>query len=90
MALAFALFWFLQVLSLCAAEFVQLSALPYNFTLAAWNETLPNANSTGVPLVLGQDGTIRKKNAFLTYRLIRDSRCNRRDDPPCNLGQQYL
>lgn len=27
-----------------------------NFTLAAWNKTLPNANSTGVPLVLAQAG----------------------------------
>ncbi|KAF8638633.1 hypothetical protein AX17_002058 [Amanita inopinata Kibby_2008] len=33
-----------------------LSDLPYNFTLSAWNTTLPNANSTGVPLVLGQNG----------------------------------
>jgi hypothetical protein len=31
--------------------------LPYNFTLAAVNVTLPNANLTGAPLVLGQDGT---------------------------------
>ncbi|KAL0959058.1 hypothetical protein HGRIS_014358 [Hohenbuehelia grisea] len=30
--------------------------LPYNFTLAAWNTTLPNTNSTGAPLVLGQNG----------------------------------
>ncbi|KAJ7461107.1 hypothetical protein FB451DRAFT_1268978 [Mycena latifolia] len=29
--------------------------LPCKFTLAAWNVTRPNANSTGVPLVLGQD-----------------------------------
>lgn len=27
-----------------------------NFTLAAWNTTLPNANATGVPLVLGPAG----------------------------------
>ncbi|TCD71102.1 hypothetical protein EIP91_000196 [Steccherinum ochraceum] len=25
-----------------------------NFTIAAWNKTLPNANTTGVPLVLGE------------------------------------
>ena len=31
--------------------------LPYNFTLAAVNVTLPNANQTGAPLVLGQNGT---------------------------------
>ncbi|KAI0755847.1 hypothetical protein C8Q74DRAFT_1210837 [Fomes fomentarius] len=28
------------------------------FTLAAWNSTLPNANSTGVPLVFGSAGAI--------------------------------
>jgi len=31
--------------------------LPYNFTLAAVNVTLLNANQTGAPLVLGQGGT---------------------------------
>lgn len=30
----------------------------YNFTLAAYNATLPNANSIGVPLVVGQAGAI--------------------------------
>lgn len=34
-----------------------LNFLPYNFTLAAVNVTLPNANQTGAPLVLGQGGT---------------------------------
>ncbi len=29
-----------------------------NFTLAAYNSTLPNANSTGAPLVLGQNGAV--------------------------------
>ncbi|KAJ3490100.1 hypothetical protein NLI96_g1686 [Meripilus lineatus] len=29
-----------------------------SFTLAAYNKTLPNANSTGAPLVLGQAGAI--------------------------------
>ncbi|PPR00685.1 hypothetical protein CVT24_000973 [Panaeolus cyanescens] len=33
-----------------------LSSLRYNFRLAAVNSTLPNSNSTGVPLVLGQGG----------------------------------
>ncbi|KIY47722.1 hypothetical protein FISHEDRAFT_44837 [Fistulina hepatica ATCC 64428] len=33
-----------------------LTTLPFNFTLAATNLTLPNANSTGAPLVLGTDG----------------------------------
>ncbi|PPQ95789.1 hypothetical protein CVT26_015889 [Gymnopilus dilepis] len=30
--------------------------LPFKFTLAALNTTLPNANNTGAPLVLGQNG----------------------------------
>ena len=30
--------------------------LPYNFTFAAVNKTLPNANTTGSPLVLGAGG----------------------------------
>lgn len=33
-----------------------MATLPYRFTLAAVNATFPNANLTGVPLVLGQDG----------------------------------
>jgi len=32
--------------------------LPYKFTLAALNLTLPNANATGAPLVLSSDGAI--------------------------------
>jgi hypothetical protein len=43
------------VLQMCAAQTV-VSTLPYNFTLAAVNTTLPNINTTGVPLVLGQNG----------------------------------
>ncbi|PPQ74621.1 hypothetical protein CVT26_007465 [Gymnopilus dilepis] len=38
----------------CVAD-TSLKSLPYNFTLAALNTTLPNANSTGVPLVLAID-----------------------------------
>lgn len=38
------------------AATVSLTSLPYNFTLAALNLTLPNANLTGAPLVLGQNG----------------------------------
>jgi L-cysteine desulfidase len=33
-------------------------SLPFNFTLAALNLTLPNTNATGVPLVLGQNGVV--------------------------------
>ena len=33
-------------------------SLPFNFTFAALNLTLPNANATGVPLVLGQNGVV--------------------------------
>ncbi|KAF9043840.1 hypothetical protein BDZ89DRAFT_943366 [Hymenopellis radicata] len=32
------------------------TTLPFKFTLAAHNNTLPNANSTGAPLVLGWGG----------------------------------
>lgn len=35
---------------------VSLDRLDYNFTLAAVNVTVPNANLTGAPLVLGQAG----------------------------------
>ncbi|PFH46911.1 hypothetical protein AMATHDRAFT_153437 [Amanita thiersii Skay4041] len=35
---------------------VSLTDLPFDFSLYAWNTTRPNANSTGVPLVLGQNG----------------------------------
>ncbi|KAI5885535.1 uncharacterized protein SCHCODRAFT_02643722 [Schizophyllum commune H4-8] len=38
---------------LASTAFAQLRTLPYNFTLAALNTTLPNVNDTGVPLVLG-------------------------------------
>ncbi|KAK0450326.1 uncharacterized protein EV420DRAFT_1621954 [Desarmillaria tabescens] len=43
------------------AEAAVVSAVPtlsYKFTFAALNTSLPNANDTGVPLVLGQDGAI--------------------------------
>ncbi len=33
--------------------------IAYNFTLAAYNTSQPNANSTGAPLILGQDGAIQ-------------------------------
>ncbi|KAL1730919.1 hypothetical protein EV714DRAFT_210036 [Schizophyllum commune] len=38
---------------LASTTFAQLKTLPYNFTLAALNTTIPDANDTGVPLVLG-------------------------------------
>ena len=40
-------------LILAPTSLAQRKTLPYNFTLAAVNTTLPNANDTGVPLVLG-------------------------------------
>ncbi|KIM43838.1 hypothetical protein M413DRAFT_68669 [Hebeloma cylindrosporum] len=40
--------------------------LPYNFTLAAVNVTLPNANQTGAPLVLGQDGASSGISFYVT------------------------
>ncbi|KAF8635274.1 hypothetical protein AX15_000496 [Amanita polypyramis BW_CC] len=45
---------------------VVLTDLPYHFTLAAWNATLSNANETGVPLVLGQNGA----SAGLSFQVI--------------------
>lgn len=42
-----------------------------NFTLAALYTTLPNANTTGVPLVLGQDGAITGASfEVLSVRLV--------------------
>jgi len=35
-----------------------ITSLPFNFTLAAVNITLPNSNQTGVPLVLGEAGAV--------------------------------
>ena len=43
-------------LILAPTSLAQRKTLPYNFTLAAVNTTLPNANGTGVPLVLGSAG----------------------------------
>ena len=43
---------------LASTVLAQLRTLPYNFTLAAWNKTGTNANDTGVPLVLGQNGAV--------------------------------
>jgi hypothetical protein len=42
-------------IGMCAGQTV-VCTLPYNFTLSAINTTLPNANTTGAPLVLGQNG----------------------------------
>ena len=51
------LFALVLVLHTCVAQSV-ISTLPYNFTLSAVNTTAsdPNANTTGAPLVLGQNG----------------------------------
>lgn len=47
--------------SLAAAQGTFLDTLNYKFTLAAvyTGQGVKNANETGVPLVLGQDGTTR-------------------------------
>jgi hypothetical protein len=34
------------------------TTLPYQFTLAAFNLSLPNANGTGVPLVVASAGAV--------------------------------
>lgn len=49
-------------------------SLPVNFTIAALNITLPNANSTGAPLVLGQDG---RQFTSLHSSLAKIDICNR-------------
>lgn len=43
-----------------------IASLPYNFTIAAVNTTLPNTNSTGVPLVLGQNGEYKLSRQMST------------------------
>ncbi|KAF9477214.1 hypothetical protein BDN70DRAFT_811045 [Pholiota conissans] len=51
----------------CLCQFVDASkTLPYNFTLGAVNTSLPNANFTGVPLVLGQAGAIAGESFYVT------------------------
>ncbi|KAL6298751.1 hypothetical protein BKA93DRAFT_833949 [Sparassis latifolia] len=42
----------------CAGLGIASFPTEYNFTLAAWNWTLPNANDTGAPLVIGQAGAV--------------------------------
>lgn len=64
-----------NILSLTAALFAHSvyagviasqSSLPYNFTLAALNSSLPNANYTGAPLVLGQNGASTGVSFYVT------------------------
>lgn len=69
----------LSLLSLLLAPLLAVSALAEStmstgqsstlskFTLAAHNTTLPNANATGVPLVLGQNGmrVVRTSNLLI-------------------------
>ncbi|KAF8906692.1 hypothetical protein CPB85DRAFT_870014 [Mucidula mucida] len=45
------------------------TTLPFKFTLAAHNKTLPNANSTGAPLVLGWGGasTFEITSTYASY-----------------------
>ncbi|KAL1714970.1 hypothetical protein EV715DRAFT_208513 [Schizophyllum commune] len=43
-----------------------LKTLPYSFTLAALNTTLPNANDTGVPLVLGDEYFLPGSGLYIT------------------------
>lgn len=58
---------------LCLSQTTNIGHLPHNFTLSALNTTLPNANSTGAPLVLGQSG---KPQLFVLERVL--TRFNRR------------
>ncbi|KAI5885547.1 uncharacterized protein SCHCODRAFT_02593280 [Schizophyllum commune H4-8] len=49
-----------------ATSSAPLKTLPYNFTLAALNTTLPNVNDTGVPLVVGYDYYVHGSSGFST------------------------
>ncbi|KAI5892421.1 uncharacterized protein SCHCODRAFT_02626135 [Schizophyllum commune H4-8] len=51
-------FFLALALSIASTAIAQQKTLPYNFTLSALNITLPNANDTGVPLVLGYEAYI--------------------------------
>ncbi|KAL1694003.1 hypothetical protein GGG16DRAFT_100784 [Schizophyllum commune] len=53
-------------LFLAPTSLAQRRTLPYNFTLAAVNTTLPNANGTGVPLVLGSAGAVPGASFYIT------------------------
>lgn len=63
----FARFLIVVGLAMCTwADGTGIASLPYNFTIAALNTTLPNANSTGVPLVLGQNGEYKLSCQIMT------------------------
>ncbi|RDB16488.1 hypothetical protein Hypma_002778 [Hypsizygus marmoreus] len=57
----------LSTIATCMAQHSVLS-LPYNFTIAALNTTFSgvNANRTGVPLVLGQNGATTGASFYVT------------------------
>ncbi|KAJ3484818.1 hypothetical protein NLJ89_g11952 [Agrocybe chaxingu] len=59
------LFFAVFLIDLCAAQ-QPLAHLRHNFTLAAVNVTLPNANRTGAPLVLGQNGASTGISFYVT------------------------
>ena len=50
-----------------------------DFTLAAWNTTMPNANSTGAPLVLGYDSAVEGAE-FYVLSVSLSSNDDRRSD----------
>ncbi|CAA7270341.1 unnamed protein product [Cyclocybe aegerita] len=58
-------FFVVFLIDLCAGQ-EPLLHLPHNFTLAAVNVTLPNANRTGAPLVLGQNGASSGISFYVT------------------------
>ncbi|KAH0578779.1 hypothetical protein H2248_002976 [Termitomyces sp. 'cryptogamus'] len=51
---------------LAAIKYPHLETLPYKFTLAAWNTSSSNDNTTGVPLVLGQNGATTGAALYVT------------------------
>ena len=58
------------------------SSTLFKFTLAAHNTTLPNANATGVPLVLGQNGMrVVRTSSFL----INVHRCDHWHELPSHI-----
>ncbi|KAL1694005.1 hypothetical protein GGG16DRAFT_122851 [Schizophyllum commune] len=69
-AIFFALVISLTVIPISVAQLAISSApvktLPYSFTLAALNTTLPNANDTGVPLVLGDEYFLPGSGLYIT------------------------
>lgn len=84
---------FLLFVSLCSSLPVASSSgienivtLPYNFTLSAYNVTLPNTDKNGAPLVLGQNGAHSLFHDSKTMNQHETCRCNFWCNSSCDLG----